>query len=176
MNDRGCCIPDLAARQTSVNMSCFLTATSFACECGTNPQTVNHVVFDCPRYAAARSANPRFDFDDNLKTGRPIKRLQGVLRNDNRTTHNSAARAWLISARFSRCFPRSFLHCHFPLYRVPAPASKYPIWALVQSRHGPRLYHAWLCCGIEMQILNNIVTFMTPNMLPHNRTGPLHRP
>jgi len=54
-----------------------------ACECGLDPQTVNHVVFDCPRYAAARAVNPRFDFDD--RTGRPIKRLSGILRSATRT-------------------------------------------------------------------------------------------
>ncbi|KAF8492198.1 hypothetical protein F5888DRAFT_1859525 [Russula emetica] len=53
-------------------------ATSSACECGFSPQTVNHVVFDCPRYDAARAANPRLEFDD--RAGRPIKRLHGVLR------------------------------------------------------------------------------------------------
>jgi hypothetical protein len=58
-------------------------ALSSACECGHDPQTVNHVVFDCPQYNAARSVTPRFDFDD--QTGRPIKRLCGVLRSASRT-------------------------------------------------------------------------------------------
>ena len=31
---------------------------------GLDPQTVHYVVSDCPRYAAARSVSPRFDFDD----------------------------------------------------------------------------------------------------------------
>jgi hypothetical protein len=53
-------------------------AISFACECGFFSQTVNHVVFDCPRHDAARAANPRFDFDD--RAGRLIKPVHGVLR------------------------------------------------------------------------------------------------
>ena len=52
-------------------------ALSFACECGFSPQTVNHVVFDCPLYNAAHAANPRFDFDDH--SGQPIKQLHGLL-------------------------------------------------------------------------------------------------
>jgi hypothetical protein len=43
-------------------------------------------VFDCPRYCtytATRAANPCFDFDN--KTGRPMRRLHGVLRNAKRT-------------------------------------------------------------------------------------------
>jgi hypothetical protein len=60
-------------------------AASFACECGVDLRTVNHVVFDCPRYTAARAAIPRFDFDD--KTSGPIlvKCLHGVLRNAKQT-------------------------------------------------------------------------------------------
>ena len=52
------------------------------------PQTVNHVVFDCPQHDAARAANPRFDSDDRtrrLEVGRPYKRLYGVLRSATRT-------------------------------------------------------------------------------------------
>ena len=56
---------------------------SSACECRHDPQTVNHVLFDCPRYNAARSVTPCFDFDD--QTGHPIKRLCGVLRCASRT-------------------------------------------------------------------------------------------
>ena len=37
--------------------------------------TVNHVVFGCSRYTAARSGSLRFDLD--FRTGRPIKRLLG---------------------------------------------------------------------------------------------------
>ena len=51
--------------------------------CMFSPQTVNHVVFDRPFYNAARAANPRFDFDD--RSGRPIKRLHGVLCSATRT-------------------------------------------------------------------------------------------
>ena len=58
-------------------------ALSSTCECGYDPQTVNHVLFDCPRYNAARSVTPRFDFDD--QTGHPIKRLYGVLWSASRT-------------------------------------------------------------------------------------------
>ena len=54
-----------------------------ACECGVDPQTVNHVLFECPQHDTARAVAPRFDFDD--QTGRPIKRLAGVLRNATRT-------------------------------------------------------------------------------------------
>ncbi len=35
---------------------------SSACERGFFPQTVNHVLFDCPCYDAARAGNPRFGF------------------------------------------------------------------------------------------------------------------
>jgi hypothetical protein len=45
--------------------------------------TVNHVVFGCSRYTAARSGSPRFDLD--FQTGRPIKRLCGLLRDGDRT-------------------------------------------------------------------------------------------
>jgi hypothetical protein len=54
-----------------------------AYKCGVDPQTANHVVFDCPRYNAARAVTPHFDFDD--QTGRPIKRLAGILRNAGHT-------------------------------------------------------------------------------------------
>jgi hypothetical protein len=54
-----------------------------ACECGFGPQTVNHVVFGCSRYTAARSGSPRFDLD--FRTGRPIKRLCGLLRDGDST-------------------------------------------------------------------------------------------
>jgi hypothetical protein len=71
------CVHRKASREAGSTLFRFLTGHVFtvkysqrfhgervissARECDFSPQTINHVVFDCPRYDAACAANPHFD-------------------------------------------------------------------------------------------------------------------